>query len=163
MWKTFRLNTVVCVLLLSVATLGSAHASLELEHQTRLRDSLGGEFSAQTIGQVDGRERVTTTEARFSDFHPDDENRVINGSLSRQLTQTGKERVAVVNGSLVISGKEGGTTDTLNVQFTDLQLSHDEREHALSGQVSINGVSYAAEDMPARVSRLLRRVLRLLR
>jgi hypothetical protein len=147
----------VCALLSS-----SALAALTLQRTTNLSDSLGGSLSITTSGTIEIPGTNTASQAALINFHPhDDQNLVVNGSVTRTHERSNEVATSIYSGSLTLTGtnKNGNAiNDTLQLQ--NLQVVRDGDGPAFSGTIVFNGKSIDAAQMPDDAKHLLHRVLR---
>ncbi len=157
-------NKTLLTLALCAASM-AASAGLSIERTTTIRDDFNGRAvieSAATVGEDNGT-RVAA--ARFTNFHPRDQNRFVDGDISREAVRDGELVTVTYDGSVTLSNNGGGnngngTSARTTISFVDLRIERGEESVNLTGSLIVNGQTIDAATAPAQVRAVLLGLLR---
>lgn len=160
-------NKTLLTLALSAASM-AASAGLSIERTTTIRDEFNGRAvieSAATLGDDNG---TRVAEATFTNFHPRDEHRFVDGDIAREAVRDGELVTVTYDGSIVLNHNAGGNNGNGNSQrvtvgFVDLRIERGDESVNLEGTLVINGQSVDAASAPAQVRAVLLGLLRFFR
>jgi hypothetical protein len=147
----------------------AAHAGLSIERTTTIRDDYNGRAVIESAATLGGDETGTrVSEATFTNFHPRDEHRFVDGEISREAVRDGELVTVTYDGELTLSNNAGGNNGNGNSQqlvisFVDLRIERGDESVDLAGTLVVNGRSIDAATAPAQVRAILLGLLRFFR
>ncbi|MBK7144222.1 MAG: hypothetical protein IPH76_03035 [Xanthomonadales bacterium] len=119
--------------------------------------------SAGALGPESGS-RIA--EATFTSFHPRDENRYADGTMTQEVARDGELVTVTYDGQLVLSGNPsstGGAPQQLTIAFVDLKVVRNDESVNLSGSLVVNGTTIDAATAPGPVRAVLLGLIRFFR
>lgn len=157
-------NKTLLTLALCAASM-AASAGLSIERTTTIRDDFNGRAvieSSATVGEDSG---TRVAEATFTNFHPRDQNRFVDGDISREAVRDGELVTVTYDGSVTLSNNGGGNNGNGNaaqttISFVDLRIERGEESVNLTGSLVVNGQTIDAATAPAQVRAVLLGLLR---
>ncbi len=148
MINRFALST---ALLLGAST---TLAGVDITRMTTVVDDSGGSYTTTTQVRVEQESREGTSVAEFSNFRADGERAGISGTISDIFEKSPSQSSSVVDGELVL----GGTEQTLEISFDDLIVTRADGEVTIEGEIVANGETYATDELPQGLAKVLRRL-----
>lgn len=160
-------NKTLLTLALCAASM-AASAGLTIDRTTTIRDDFNGRAvieSSATLGEDNG---TRVAEAKFTNFHPRDEHRFVDGEISRESVRDGELVTVSYDGAITLSQNAGGNngngdSQQVSISFVDLRIERGEESVNLEGSLVINGETVDAATAPARVRAVLLGLLRFFR
>jgi len=146
----------------------AANAGLSYERNTTIRDDWNGRAVIESAGALGPEAGNRIAEATFTNFHPRDEHRFADGTITREVVRDGELVTVTYDGSLVLrangQGSNGnGNAQELTISFVDLTVTRNEENVNLSGTLVVNGESIDAATAPQQVRAVLLGLLRFFR
>ena len=154
----------IAIFLLSLAC-AQAFAAVTIERDVSVTDDQGGSMQLTTTGQANAAGSDSVTTAIFDNFQGVQNNRSINGEVTRNRSRGEGEAETRYSGILEISSSTGPDGPiTLNVlEFDSLVVNRSGEGPQLSGLIIFNGETLDAAELSEPQLRLLRRTLRFFR
>jgi hypothetical protein len=138
-----------------------ALAAVDVQRDVTMTDANGGTLVLTTQGRLEVGGSESQTTAVFTDFQPDADGRKVNGEMVRNRYRETDAVVTSFDGLIEseVTGASGEpVVNTLLIE--NLQVRRDGDGPEFSGQVSWNGETLDAADLPERARYVLRRALR---
>ena len=150
-------------ILLALFVLSSANAlaAVDLTRDVTLTDAAGGTLAIVTQGTLEVGGSESETVARFSNFQPDADGRKVNGEMVRNRYGDGETLITTYDGLLESETVDAAGNPVVNTLLIEnLRVRRAGEGPAFSGQVSWNGETIDAAELPPRALYVLRRALR---
>ncbi|MBY6204289.1 hypothetical protein [Halomonas denitrificans] len=147
-----------------LAVAANAQAAVDVQRDVTLTDDAGGTLVITTQGtlEIGGSESLTTAE--FDGFQPNADGRTINGQMVRSRYRDLDELVTTYDGLLESESTDADGNPVINtLVLENLQVRRDGDGPEFSGQVTWNGETVDAAELPPQAIYILRRALRFFR
>ena len=145
----------------------AASAGLSYERNTTIRDDWNGSAVIESAGALGPESGNRVAEATFTSFHPRDEHRYADGTITQEVARDGELVTVTYDGQLVLSGNPpsstGGSPQQLTIAFVDLKVVRNEENVNLSGSLVVNGTTIDAATAPGPVRAVLLGLIRFFR
>ena len=146
----------------------AASAGLSYERNTTIRDDWNGRAVIESAGALGPEAGNRIAEARFTHFHPRDEHRFADGSITQEVARDGELVTVTYDGQLVLSNNDqgsngNGNSQQITVAFVDLKVVRSDESVNLSGSLVINGQTIDAATAPGPMRAVLLGLMRFFR
>lgn len=142
-----------------------ALASFNITRMTTVVDDFSGSYTVTTTSTMEEGGVEGVAQAEFNNFHPRGENATLSGTLMDEFERSEGSVESSASADLAMNGSnpETGEARSLSVSFQDLRVERNPEGVEISGEVTVNGEVFDANDLPERVGGFLRRVFWLIR
>ena len=157
------------LLALALCVVSVAASALTFERTTTIKDDFNGRVVIQSAGTLGRDNGSRVAEAHFTNFHPREQTRYVDGDIAREAVRDGELVTVSYDGALTLSNNAAGNNGNGNAQqvtisFVDLKIVKNAEEGPdLSGTLIVNGQSIDAASAPAQVRAVLLGLLRFFR
>jgi hypothetical protein len=146
----------------------TATAGLSYERSTTIRDDWNGRAVIESAGEIGPEAGNRVAEATFTNFHPRDEHRFVDGRITREAARDGELVTVTYDGQVTLSNNAGGNngngnSQQLTISFIDLSVARSDENVNLAGTLVVNGQTIDAATAPAQVRAVLLGLLRFFR
>jgi hypothetical protein len=138
-----------------------AMAAVDVQRDVTLTDSAGGTLVIATRGTLEIGGSASETVARFTDFQPDANGRTVNGEMVRNRYRDEDAVITTYDGlieSETVDAAGDPVINTLLIENLSVRRAGEGPE--FSGEVTWNGETLDAAELPPRALYVLRRALR---
>lgn len=150
------------MMLLALSVLSApALAAVDVQRDVTMTDASGGTLILATQGRLEVGGSESQTTAIFTDFQPDADGRRVNGEMDRNRYRETDAVITTFDGLIESETRDAeGNPVVQTLLLEGLRVRRDGHGPEFSGQVTWNGVTQDAADLPERARYVLRRALR---
>lgn len=140
---------------------GPVVAGFDITRMTTVVDDLGGSYTVTKSGRLADAQFSGSSLTEFTNFHPGtgEQQATLNGTLSKTVSRSEQQRSTLSDGAFNLAT----TDDVWDVSFVNLSVVVTEAGAELAGEVTVNGETFLASELPDAVGFILRRVFWLTR
>ncbi len=145
----------------TVVLSGPAMAGFNITRMTTVVDDLSGSYTVTKSGRLEDAQFSGTTLTEFNGFHPGsgENEATLNGTIAKTVSRSEGLYSTLSDGSFNLTSLD----NDWDVSFEALSVVITEEGVDLSGDVVVNQETYAVEELPTGLAKLLRRVFWLTR